>query len=788
MNILVKKLLTNLTPRRYLEYLIVDRNFNILETSWEVERFADPPNEEILGKDVRYCFPELFGFEETLIDILEGRQNDFNLKGIARYLDQSTPLYIDILVVSESDDNLKTHLIFLVEDVTEKMVLEQSLVQRINETSLLASALASSKKYLDGIITALVDALIVTTNSGKIKRVNQAAQNLFGYSQADFIDQSISMVTVEKEILLQAMQSIPVGQNELFKDLEIVCQTKAGKKVEVAFSCSSIQTEIEGLQDYIFIGRDITERRRAEKLRAAQYATIHILSESTTISQAGPKILPALCESLGWDVGEIWTPDQYLGTPSRVNGGDRISTLLRCVELWVRPSLSIPEFINVTWQSTFAPGVGLPGHIWETRSPHWINDVADDANFPLAYFASQAGLHGAFGFPILGDSEVLGVMTFFSQEVQEPDENLLQTIAAIGSQVGQFIKRKQAEVALQESEERYRDLFENASDLIQSVSLNGRFLYVNRAWKETLGYSEAEIAEMSVFDILHPDCKTHCRQLFSRVMSGEKINKIEAAFISKNGQKISVEGSINCKFVAGKPVATRAIFRDITTRLQAEEALRQQREQTERLLLNILPAPIADRLKQDHSAIADYFAEVTVLFADIVGFTELSSRISPTELLEILNVIFSQFDELAERHGLEKIKTIGDAYMVVGGIPIPKPDNVQAVAEMALDMQAVIAQFSIQRNQPFSIRIGINTGPVTAGVIGIKKFIYDLWGDTVNIASRMESHGLPDEIQVTDATYQLLKHQYIFEERGAILVKGKGEMMTYLLKGRKHPG
>jgi adenylate cyclase len=379
----------------------------------------------------------------------------------------------------------------------------------------------------------------------------------------------------------------------------------------------------------------------------------------------------------------------------------------------------------------------------------------------------------------------LGVITFFSCEKQPRDEFLLQVMVGIGSQLGQFIKRKQAEFALAESEERYRDLFENATDLIQSCALNGQFLYVNRAWRETLGYSEAQVYTINLFDILHPDCKAGCLESLSRAIAGEKIEQIQAAFISQNGTKISVEGNINCKFVAGKPVATRAIFRDITQRLQAEQALRYQQAQTERLLLNILPEPIADRLKHDTRTIAEDFAEVSVMFADIVGFTQIAARLRPIELINLLNQVFSAFDRLSEKHNLEKIKTVGDAYMVVGGLPVRRPDHAVAIAEMALDIQAVISQFRQETGKDFNIRIGINTGPVVAGVIGIKKFSYDLWGDTVNIASRMESHGVPGKIHVTTATYERLREQYLFEKRGVIQVKGKGEMTTYFLKGRK---
>ncbi|MCT7974811.1 adenylate/guanylate cyclase domain-containing protein [Laspinema olomoucense] len=210
-------------------------------------------------------------------------------------------------------------------------------------------------------------------------------------------------------------------------------------------------------------------------------------------------------------------------------------------------------------------------------------------------------------------------------------------------------------------------------------------------------------------------------------------------------------------------------------------ALQKSQEQTEGLLLNILPKAIADRLKTDTSAIAEQFDDVTILFSDIVGFTPLSAQLQPTELVNLLNEIFSTFDALSNKLGLEKIKTIGDAYMVVGGLPVKHPNSAEAIAQMALEMQSSIAQFQSRYGSTVQIRIGINTGPVVAGVIGVKKFSYDLWGDAVNVASRMESSGIPGKIQVTETVYERLKHQFHFEQRGTVDVKGRGEMMTYWL-------
>ena len=212
-----------------------------------------------------------------------------------------------------------------------------------------------------------------------------------------------------------------------------------------------------------------------------------------------------------------------------------------------------------------------------------------------------------------------------------------------------------------------------------------------------------------------------------------------------------------------------------------------EREQarSERLLLNVLPEPVAARLKQEDGIIADAREEVTVLFADIVGFTGLSERLPASDVVALLDRVFASWDSLAAEHGVEKIKTIGDAYMVAGGIPLPREDHVEAIAETALAMGPALAGLSVETGTALQVRIGIDTGPVVAGVIGRAKFIYDLWGDTVNTASRMESHAQPGTIQVTERTYERLREGYELAPRGTVEVKGKGQMTTYLLLGRR---
>ncbi len=206
------------------------------------------------------------------------------------------------------------------------------------------------------------------------------------------------------------------------------------------------------------------------------------------------------------------------------------------------------------------------------------------------------------------------------------------------------------------------------------------------------------------------------------------------------------------------------------------------RARADSLLLAILPASIAEQLKERTETIADSYQEATILFADIVDFTRMSADADPIDVVNMLNTVFLEFDELATKHGVEKIKTIGDAYMVAGGLPTPREDHCEAVLAFAFDMLDAIGKYRAWNDEPVRLRVGINTGPVVAGVIGQQKFIYDVWGDTVNTASRMESNGLTNVIQVTESVYKKMKDRLEFDEREPIHVKGKGETVTYLLR------
>jgi PAS domain S-box-containing protein len=340
-------------------------------------------------------------------------------------------------------------------------------------------------------------------------------------------------------------------------------------------------------------------------------------------------------------------------------------------------------------------------------------------------------------------------------------------------------------------ENRYRSIVENAIDGIFQITPDGRYFSANPALARMLGYDSPQDLITTIQDVgqqLYTQPQRRA-ELLAYMQRYGTVSDFESEVYRKDGTKIWIAEDIRMvKDTEGKLLYYEGTAKDITERKQAENELRRERRKTEHLLLNILPQKIAERLKLGPTIIAESFAEATVLFADIVEFTSLSARVSPNDLINLLNQIFSAFDALMEQRGIEKIKTIGDAYMAVGGLPKPRKDHARAIANLALSMQDVVATFKRDTGEPFVLRIGINTGPVVAGVIGRKKFSYDLWGDTVNIASRMETEGMPGKIQVTAATYEAIQNDFILEPRGQIPIKGRGEMMTYWLLGRKEEG
>ena len=521
---------------------------------------------------------------------------------------------------------------------------------------------------------------------------------------------------------------------------------------------------------------EIAERQRAEESIRFLLETTRAIGEAVDFHSALEVILHQVGQTIRWDVGEAWIPDAE-------------GTVLQSAPGWYASNARMESFRSQSEQLTFAMNIGLPGRVWASKQPEWVEDISQGyPHFLLSQIALELGFKAGFGVPILVGDEVLAVLVFFKISSCRKDARFIDIFNAVATQLGSLIQRKQAEELLRIAQEKYHSIVENAIAGIFQSTPSGGYISANPALAKLYGYDSPEELMSDITNIsqqLYVDAERRL-EFVAAMEADNAVSGFESMVCRKDGRRIWVSENVRAvRDAKGELLYYEGTVSDITERKLAQEALKVQQEQSEKLLLNILPKPIAERLKAQQSTIADSFADVSVLFADIVGFTELSARMSPTELVKRLNVIFSHFDQLAEKYGVEKIKTIGDAYMVVGGLPMPRDDHAEAIAQMALGMQAKIAKLCADTGEKLAIRVGINSGPVVAGVIGVSKFTYDLWGDTVNVAARMEATGFAGRIQVTDVTYELLKDKYLLERRGVIQVKGKGNMMTYWLLEKK---
>lgn len=297
--------------------------------------------------------------------------------------------------------------------------------------------------------------------------------------------------------------------------------------------------------------------------------------------------------------------------------------------------------------------------------------------------------------------------------------------------------------------------------------------------------------DVILLDVMLPgmDGLELCRRLKQDPATSHLPVLILTALTSREEKLMGIRAGANDFLV--KPIDLEEVLLRVTNAAQTKSLLDQlhaERVKAERLLLNTLPRPIASRMRSGETTIADFHSEITVLVADLVGFTALTLRMRPEELVSLLNEIFSTFDFLAEKHRLEKIKTIGDAYMAAGGLPLPRTDHAEAIAQLALDMLAALEHFNRRHDLALQLRAGICTGPVVAGVIGRRKFAYDLWGDTVNIASRLESVAPPGTIQVSDSTRSCLRHRFRFQPSQTVELRGRPPVTTFALLGRANNG
>ena len=361
-----------------------------------------------------------------------------------------------------SEDGRVTRLIGNTLDITEQELAEE--------------AARAARARFEGILEIADDAIISVDSNQRIVLFNQGAKRVFGYVESEVIGKPLDLLIPEsfrsahrKHIKVFARSpevARPMGQRR-----EVSGRRKDGREFPAEASISKL--DIDGEPVFTVILRDITERKRAEQRLVAQHTVTQVLAEAATLEEATPRILQALCECLAWDLGELWRLDRAAG-------------VLRCVEVWHKKSLAAPQFVATSHERTFRPGKGLPGRVWASRAPAYIPDVVQESNFPRGPIAAQEGLHAAFGFPLLLGDEVVGVMDFFSQEIRQPDQELLDMMATIGSQIGQFIERKLAEEAVRALEKHARSLVTLRADVSAELAKPGSTKEILRGCAEAL--------------------------------------------------------------------------------------------------------------------------------------------------------------------------------------------------------------------------------------------------------------------------------------------------------------
>ncbi|WP_158501531.1 adenylate/guanylate cyclase domain-containing protein [Vitiosangium sp. GDMCC 1.1324] len=349
----------------------------------------------------------------------------------------------------------------------------------------------------------------------------------------------------------------------------------------------------------------------------------------------------------------------------------------------------------------------------------------------------------------------------------------------------------EVEASLRQQKEYYESLVLHSPVAIVTINLRFTVVSWNPAAERLFGYTAREAIGRNILRLVASEgpIREEAELTAREALQRGRVRSVTRR-LRKDGTPVDVELLALPVMVEGQQVGFIAIYHDITElhRLHEQElahlrTIQRERERADQLLLNVLPKPVADRLKQGQRIIVENSPDVTVLFADLVDFTRFAAQHTPPDVLQVLNMVFSVFDQLTDEFGVEKVKTIGDAYMAVGGLTQPRSDHAEAMAGLALAMRAELLKLGEQLQIPLHLRIGIHSGPVIAGVISGKKFAYDLWGDTVNTASRMESHGVVDGIHLSEAVHERLQGRYLFQDQGVVNVKGKGPMRTWLLLG-----
>ncbi|AMW27659.1 transporter substrate-binding protein [Arthrospira platensis] len=639
------------------------------------------------------------------------------------------------------------------------------------------AALKTTQDQLEAVLNVVPGTVSWIDSNKRYLGVNQYLAQTFDLPAEAFIGQHIGFLKASPEFNGFVEDFFNSGNFEAYKEVTSYIKNEPRDYLIAARKYNSGSAAF-------FVGIDITDRRRAEEALKQAESNYRSIFENALegIFQTTPEgryisANPALARIYGYESPTILMTNLtdiqsqlYIDPKRRQEFVDLLESQGSVVDFESQIRRIDGQ---VRWISENATAVRSPqGEILYYEGT--VEDITDRK-------LGQIGLQQA-------KDELENRVAERTAALQEANHHLIIEVA----------ERRRIEAALRASEAELRALFAAMTDVIAVFDGEGRYKKIVTTNAEVVYTPSSDLLGKTVFDIFPtPQAQLFYENIQKVIQTGETINLEYSMQLAppEPGQ----QGPVNILpsatdadlvwFAATvSPMPDNSVIwvaRNTTERRRVLDALRVEQQKSERLLLNILPRSIAERLKQSPHSIAERFDQATVMFADLVNFTGFSAQISPTELVDLLNDIFSCFDELAQKHQLEKIKTIGDSYMVVGGLPTPVENHAEAIAHMALDMQREIVRFRRQDGEPFNLRIGINTGPVVAGVIGTRKFIYDLWGDAVNVASRMESQGEVGRIQITAATKAILKDNFIFEERGVIDVKGRGKMVTFWLKDRR---
>lgn len=438
----------------------------------------------------------------------------------------------------------------------------------LTETKLAEESRLETEERFRVIAETASDAIITVDEASTILFVNPAVEKIFGYSPQEL--KGASLTTLMPDYLRRVHNAgikryIETDRKHIpWTGVELPGLHKNGREIPVEISFGEFTKE--GRRFFTGIIRDISERKRIEKGLAAEHAVTRILAEEKTLVESAPRILQAICESLGWDLGALWRVDDTAG-------------MLRCVQLWFDPAVEVAEFTQMCRDKMFAPGEGLPGRVWQSAAPLWIADVLQDANFPRKHVAAKEGLHGGVGFPIIAGNKVLGVMEFFSREIREPDEALLDMMMSVGSQTGQFIERRQTEETLRRREIELADYIENATIGLHWVGGDGIIKWANKAELALLGYTREEYFGHHIEEF-HADQEV-IDNILQRLTGDEALHDYESRMRCKDGTFRHVLISSNVFREGGEFIHTRCFTRDVTERKQAQAALQKAHEELE---------------------------------------------------------------------------------------------------------------------------------------------------------------------------------------------------------------